>query len=242
MSELYKKYRPKEFRDVIGQGSAVKVLEAKLKSNNLPHTLLFAGPSGCGKTTLARIVCRKLKCSKHDFKELNSADFRGIDMVRNIRININKAPIGGDCRVWLIDECHKLTTDAQNAFLKMLEDTPDHVYFMLATTEPQKLLPTIRTRSTEIAVKNLTRKSLQKLILFVSASALIGIDTEVLEKIIECSDGSARKALVLLDQIAELKSEEDMIEAIKATSGTLYMVMCDPFRADVGAVKADYQA
>jgi len=216
--ELYKKHRPGKFSGIIGQEGSVKVLKSFLKTKTLPHALLFSGPSGCGKTTFARILRKKLGCGKHDFTELNTADFRGIEMVRNIRSHLHQTPISGKCRIWLIDECHKMTGDAQNAFLKMLEDTPNHVYFMLATTDPQKLKTTIRTRCTEIVVRNLNRKSILKLLSYICGMEKIGLPEEVAEKIIECSNGSARKALVLLNQVAKLDNEDDMIEAIKAST------------------------
>jgi len=216
--EMYKKYRPKTFKEIIGQTNSVKILRSKLKSKTLPHAILFSGPSGCGKTTLARIVRKALQCGMHDFTELDCADFRGIDMVRNIRTHLYQAPISGKCRIWLIDECHKMTGDAQNAFLKMLEDTPNHVYFMLATTDPQKLKTTIRTRCTEIVVKPLNSKHMNQLLNSVCSQENLRIPSEVLEKIIDNSNGSARKALVLLDQIIELKDADDMLNAIKTTS------------------------
>ena len=216
--ELYKRYRPKKLAKILGQESAVKILQSFIKKKRIPHVLLLSGPSGCGKTTIARIMRRKLKCGKHDFMELDCADFRGIEMVRTIRLNINKAPISGKRRVWLIDECHKLTTDAQNAFLKMLEDTPKHVYFILATTEPQKVMKTIRTRSTEIVVKNLTDKNLTKLVISVYDKENQKPFQEVVDKIVECSDGSARKALVLLNQTIILDNKNDMLDAIESTT------------------------
>src|SRR5690606_3369465 len=109
---------------------------------DIPHAMLFTGPSGCGKTTLARILRVKLRCSDNDFQEINAADFRGIDSIRSMRQQVGAAPLGGDSRIWLIDEAHSMTADAQNAFLKLLEDTPRHVYFFLATTDPQKLKKT----------------------------------------------------------------------------------------------------
>jgi len=225
MKELYKKYRPKTFDEVIGLSSSIKVLKSKLKRNALPHTLLFTGPSGCGKTTLARILRRELRCGKHDFTELDCADFRGIEMVRDIRSHLYQAPIGGKCRIWLIDECHRMTGDAQNAFLKMLEDTPNHVYFILATTDPQKLKNTIRTRCTEIVVRSLNRKSMLKLLSYICEMEKMKLPEEVVEKIIECSNGSARKALVLLNQVVELDDEDDMIEAIKATTAEVQAIV-----------------
>jgi len=216
--ELYKKYRPKELSEIIGQPSSITTLKSLIKSGKIPHTLLFSGPSGCGKTTLARILRKVLKCSQHDLTELDCADFRGIEMVRNIRSHLLQAPIQGKCRIWIIDECHKLTNEAQNALLKMLEDTPNHVYFMLATTDPQKLKNTIRTRCTEIIVKSLNSKSMSNLLSSVCEKEGVDISEEVLDKIIEYSEGSARKALVLLNQIIELEDEDEMIEAIQSTT------------------------
>jgi len=215
MTELYKKHRPKTLKEVVGQPSVVKMLEAKIKSKSVPHTLLFTGPSGCGKTTLARILRRALRCGKADFVELNCADMRGIDMVRSIRQRVSQAPISGDCRIWLIDECHKMTSDAANAFLKLLEDTPKHVYFMLATTDPQKVLKTIKTRATEVKVNTLRNSSLKKLIADVVKKEGISVTEEVVDKIIDCSEGSARKALVLLNQIIGLDDEDDQLENIQ---------------------------
>lgn len=213
--ELYKKYRPRKLSEVIGQESAVKVLARLLAKNNVPHAMLFIGPSGCGKTTLARIMRRKVGCGMQDFNEVNCADFRGIDMVREVRAQMQLSPISGSSKVWLIDECQKLTGDGQSAFLKMLEDTPDHVYFMLATTDPHKLLPTIRTRCTEIKVALLPPTKVKELISTVAKAEKVRISDEVSESITEKSEGSARKALVLLDQVINLESVEDQIEALQ---------------------------
>lgn len=216
--ELYKKYRPKKLDNVIGQDAVVKTLKGMLKNNRVPHTIMFTGPSGCGKTTLARILRRKLNCGKYDFVELNCADVRGIENVRKIRQQMKTVPLDGDCRIWLIDEAHKLTNEAQNALLKMLEDTPSHVYFMLATTNPEKLLKTIRNRSTEIKVRSLKPKDILKLLSYICGMEKIGLPVEVTDKILEHSEGSARKALVLLNQIRELKKKEDMLEVISSTT------------------------
>lgn len=210
MKELYKKHRPKKLEEIVGQRSAVVALQKMLQKDKIPHCILLSGPSGCGKTTIARILAKSLKCSIHDFKEINCADFRGIDMVRDIRYAMMQAPLNGSSRMWVIDECHKLSNDAQNAFLKLLEDTPNHVYFILATTEPEKLLKTIRTRSTEITLKSLTDKELKQLLLTVLHKENIQIKEQVIEKIIELSDGSARKGLVLLDQVIHLDEEEQL--------------------------------
>src|SRR5678816_4466960 len=112
--ELYKRIRPKRLKDLIGQDGAVKSIEKLLASSKMPHALLLTGPSGCGKTTIARILKAHLHCSDQDFFERNCADFRSVDDIREIRRHLDLRPLGGESRIWLIDECHKLTNDAQN--------------------------------------------------------------------------------------------------------------------------------
>ena len=217
MSELYKDHRPKIFKNVIGQKAAVDSLNSLLFGDSFPSTLLFTGPSGCGKTTLARILQKKLDCGPRDFVEVNCADFRGIDMVRDIRGRMSLSPISGAKRIWLIDEAHQLTATAQDAFLKMLEDTPSHVHFFLATTDPQKLKKTIRTRSTEIAVKSLNSADLTELLYMVADKEGKELEEEVAERIVKHSDGSARKALVFLNQVIDLKKVQDQLNAINSS-------------------------
>jgi DNA polymerase-3 subunit gamma/tau len=218
MTELYKKHRPRKLSQVVGQSEAVKMLKNKAKKENLPHSFLFSGPSGCGKTTLARIVAKLVNCGKHDLQEINCADFRGIDTIRELRSRMTQAPISGSARAYIIDECHKLSNDAQNAFLKLLEDTPSHVYFLLATTEPNKVIKTIRTRCTEISCKSLSDYEIATLIDYVLAKEEATLSTSVVQKIVENSDGSARKALVYLDQVLGLDDKKDQLESIVASS------------------------
>lgn len=212
--ELYKKYRPKLFKHVVGQPDAVRVLEDMLRRREVAHTILFTGPSGCGKTTLARIMKEKLECGAMDFNEVNCADSRGIDMVRDIQRRMGLAPVGGKCRIWLLDEVQALTKDAQSALLKILEDTPSHVYFMLCTTDPHKLLATIKTRSTEVRVKPLPHVDISMLITYVLGKENIAITMDVVERINDVAEGSARKALVLLHSVIGLKTEEEQLEAV----------------------------
>ena len=215
MEELYKKYRPSDFDDILGQDVAVGTLEVAIERDSIPHFILFTGPTGCGKTTLARIVRRKLRCSRHDFIECAP---RKVEDVRAIRRMIHQAPMSGRCRLWLIDECHKLTSDAQDEFLKMLEDTPSHVYFLFTTTDPQKLKKTIKNRCTHIVVKPLSDGDLSGLLGYVCNEEGKKISTEVADKIIENSDGSARKALVFLDSVIHLSSKEKQLNAIVEVS------------------------
>lgn len=204
-TELYKKYRPTKLKNVVGQVAAVDQIETFLKDDSVPHTILFTGPSGCGKTTLARILVKELKCGKVDFIEHNAAKMRGIDDIRSIENRMHASPIDGDCRIWLIDECHQLTGAAQDSFLKALEDTPEHVYFFLATTDPQKLKKTIKTRCTEVKVQEMSYCAMQLMIKHVTKKEDIKLRSETTEKIISIAQGSARKGLVLLNSIMGVK-------------------------------------
>jgi len=220
-TELYKRHRPQSFKDLVGQEDAVKALAKMGKGGGIPHSLLFTGPSGCGKTTIARILQKKLKCHKGDFKEINASETRGIDMVRSIKDTMGLAPMNtGGVRIYLVDECHAMTKDAQNSFLKILEDTPEHVYFMLCTTDPQKLLATIKTRCTEIKVKALSQANADALIMDTAKKEGVTISEDVSEAIYEASiiDGgklaSSRKVMVVLNSIIGLDTEAEQLKAI----------------------------
>lgn len=208
------KYRPKMLKEIVGNADAVRSLRALFERGDMPHTLLFTGPSGCGKTTLARIVARFLKCSDWDFKELNTADFRGIDSAREIVQQTHLSPMSGPCRVWLLDECHQLTKDAQHALLKALEEVPAHVYFLLATTEPEKLLPTIKTRCVTFALRALSDAEMKEVIGRAAAGEGATIPDEVAEQIILDSGGAPRMALSILDKVIGMEAGE-MLAAAK---------------------------
>lgn len=218
MSELYKKYRPKTLKGIVGQDGAKASLQKLIDNDKIPHALLLTGPSGVGKTTIGRVLKSHLDCGDADFYEINSADFKGIDTIREIRRAVNLSPIAGTSRIWLIDECHKLTSDAQNALLKLLEDTPGHAYFMLATTDPHKVIKTIHTRCSEIKLVAISPAGLERLIRRVSELEGFKLSDEVIQEIVEAADGSARKALVILGQVAELDGEEEQIRAVQSTS------------------------
>lgn len=221
--ELYKKYRPKKLEDIIGQPEAVHVLAEMIESNRVPHSIIFSGGSGVGKTTLSRILARMLGCSFDDYDEINASESRGIDTIREINSCMGLSPLHGKCRVWCLDEAANLTRrssggDAQTALLKILEDTPSHVYFFLCTTNPEELIPTIHTRCTEIKLKSLLPGDLIKLLHRVYDGEGKKLSDEVTNRIVEASEGSARKALVLLHQVIGLKSEEEQLEIIQKPS------------------------
>lgn len=212
MDGLYHKYRPTKFKQLVEQDAAVKMLNGF--KGKYPHAMLLTGPSGCGKTTIARILQTKMGVDRRDFEEKNCADFNGVEMARGIRKRLFTLPFAGPRRIWYIDECHELTKDAQNALLKMLEDPPPHAYFVLSTTHPNKLLPTVVTRCTEIRVQAVSQKGLVALVQSVLAREGAKVPTAVTERIAEVAEGSCRKALVLAEQVMGLDNEQDMLAAL----------------------------
>jgi len=208
MTEIYKRYRPKQLNRLVGNESTTRSLANMLERGTLPHTILFHGPSGTGKTTTARILRDRLDCHELDFIELNCSDFRGIDTVRDIARTMTLAPTAGPCRIWLLDECHQLSPQGQHAALKILEDTPNHVYFFLCTTNPEKLLKTIRTRCCEMPFRLLSDPEQSKLIRRVARKEKIDLDERTLDLIVDAAQGSPRTALVILDKISHLEAED----------------------------------
>jgi DNA polymerase III gamma/tau subunit len=139
-----------------------------------------------------------------DIEELNSASYRGIDSIREIQRNMNLCPASGAAKVYILDEVHKLSNDAQNAALKMLEDTPNHVYFFLATTDPDKVIKAVRTRCTEMPVNSLSGADMVNVLARVEKKEKLTISNEVRDAIVAGAQGSARTALVLLDKVRHL--------------------------------------
>lgn len=216
--ELYRKYRPQSLDDLVGQDEVVETLESMIENKRVPHCILATGPSGCGKTTVFRILKGILNCSQVDFKEVNAATSRGIEMTRDIQSSIGLSPLKGSAKIWLIDEAHQLTGAAQESMLKTLEDIPPHVYFFLASTDPQKLKKTIQTRCTHLKLKSIDDRDLIGL-----CNRVCGKETgkkipeSIGKAICKVADGSARKALVLLHQIIDrdFSEEEEVIELIE---------------------------
>ena len=210
------KYRPKVFDDIVGNKDVVEVLKSQIIkkesqkeiSQPLSHAILLHGPTGCGKTTLARIIASDLGCEGADLKEIDSADFRGIDTIREIRRQSGYKPLGSPCRVWILDEVHRATGDAQSALLKALEDTPAHVYYILCTTDPQKLLPTIRGRCAQFQVQPLTDREMKKLLRRVVDAENESLERDVYDQIIQDSMGHPRNALQVLAQVLAVSGDK----------------------------------
>jgi len=213
--QSYRKYRPKKLDDVVGQEGAIKALKSLHQRGEIPQCILLSGPSGVGKTTVARILARMVKCNKADFYEVNASSKRGIDFARYVESRVRLSPVSGQSRVWLIDEAHQLTGDAQNALLKVLEDTPENRYFFLSTTEPQKLKKTIHTRAHQVKLGSLKEKDLRVVVGRVLELEKVKLSAEVKDKLAACAEGSARQVLNTLDSIMRVETKEEQLEIIQ---------------------------
>ena len=215
---LYQQVRPKTLDEIVGQEEAVVILRKALAAADRPHAYLFHGPSGCGKTTMARIVGRELGCevkddgvSTIDYTEVNASNTRGIDDMRQLISDSAYPPMTGGVRVVTLDECHRATPDAQNCMLKPLEDAPAHQYWCLCTTEPNKILNTIRTRCVHVPVKPLSGDDIfDLLVAVVERHDLADPGDDILDAIASRADGCPRSAVTMLEQCLGLPPDAAM--------------------------------
>ena len=206
---LYHTYRPQSLDEIYGNTAMLSVLKADLAKKNPPKAILLVGPYGAGKTTIARIIAKELGCVGQDFVELNASAFRGIDTVREIDKQSRYKSLESKCRVWLWDESHQIGSGAaMPAMLKMLEDPPEHVYHILATTDPQKLLPTIRSRCALYQVSLLSEQEMYKLLRSIVRKENEELEKEIYDEIIRSSEGHPRNALQILDQVLAVDDEQ----------------------------------
>jgi len=202
-------YRPQNFDEFIGNESTVQKLRSVILRKDVPHVFLFHGPSGTGKTTLARIVAKKLGCLDMDIQEMNIADIGGIDTARDIRSKMRLKPIsGGKIKVYILDEIQRSSQAFMQSLLKPLEDAPSHCFFILCTTDPQKLNKALRNRCSPFQTSLLNQNELLILLDWVLKQEDVELSKELLYQIAQTSKGSPRQALIILDQIIDLKPEE----------------------------------
>jgi len=221
---LYRKYRPATFAEVVGQEHVTAPLSTALQAGRVNHAYLFSGPRGCGKTSSARILARSLNCEQGptptpcgvcescialapngpgsvDVTELDAASHGGVDDTRELRDRAFYAPASSRYRIFIIDEAHMVTTAGFNALLKIVEEPPEHLIFVFATTEPEKVLPTIRSRTHHYPFRLLAPRTMRTLIGSVCSSENVRIDDAVYPLVIRAGGGSPRDTLSVLDQL-----------------------------------------
>lgn len=211
--DFHTKYRPKNFDEVLGNKQLVRGMKTLLARGEFPHTVLLHGPLGCGKTSIAKIIASELESSMFSFDELDNAAYRGIESVRELIRKVEYTPMEGKTKVVLMDECHKLTSDAQSALLKTLEHPPPHAYFILCTTDPEKLIPTVLSRCTKYEVEHLKDKHIMILLDRVLQAENIVMKDKVREMIVQRAEGCVRESLVLLKQVIFLP-EKRQVKAV----------------------------
>jgi DNA polymerase III subunit gamma/tau len=212
MASLANRYRPTLFKEVVGNEGVTRSLTRLLSrdTKRIPNAFLFSGSAGTGKTTLARILAKKLGCAARDVVELNSSDYRGIDAIREIKDAARLKPFStkSKCKVWIWDECHGLTPQAQENALKLLEDGPTHAYFILCTTEPDKLKPTLKRRCTHYELSSLGEDELQKRLESVAQAEGTKVSQAAVQNIVQSSMGSLGIALAILEHVLDLPLPE----------------------------------
>lgn len=221
---LYQQYRPKTLEDMAGNSAVIQGIRNHFKQDKsrIAHAHIIYGPSGCGKTTLARAIATQLLGADPELSihEINTANNRGIDTAREIIEQMKVLPLVSGAVVYIIDEAHGMTADAKRAFLKPLEDCPDHVYFFLCTTNLTQLLKgdegkAVGTRCTQWKVEPLTGRQLGKLVADVAEAEKFPLDDELLTAIVDAADGSPRAALVALEKVMPLSSREDQLKVLE---------------------------
>ena len=219
---LYRKYRPQDFKSVVGQKSAVNVILTSLQKSRIGHAYLFSGSRGCGKTSVARIFAKALNCKQPenfepcghcknclditeggslDVVEIDGASNNGVDEIRELKSHVNLAPFNSKYKIYIIDEVHMLTTAAFNALLKTLEEPPEYVVFILATTEPHKVPVTIRSRCQHIPFHSISAEDIFNRLKEICNLENVNFENDALWEISRQADGALRDALSILEQL-----------------------------------------
>ncbi|MDE2571806.1 MAG: DNA polymerase III subunit gamma/tau [bacterium] len=237
---LYRTWRPRTFAELVGQDAVVKTLSSAITKGRIAHAYLFSGPRGSGKTSAAKILARCINCvngpavepdntCEHcvailegrslDVLEIDAASNRGIDEIRELRDKVKFAPSTMRRKVYIIDEAHMLTREGANAFLKTLEEPPEHVVFILATTEPEKLPPTVLSRCQRYAFRRISVSVMLDRLRQIARAEGFRFSEEALGQIAYRADGGLRDALTMLEQVAAFGDGEVGVETVAAAFG-----------------------
>lgn len=219
---LYRKYRPTNFREIIGQKSITDNLKSSILNGTFSHAYIFTGPRGTGKTSTAKVLAKAINCldlqdgeicgkceacknfsTSPDIIEIDAASNNGVDEIRELRSNITHAPASSKYKIYIIDEVHMLSTGAFNALLKTLEEPPEHAIFILATTEVYKVPITILSRCQRYDFKKIDKKELIEYLKEICKKEKIDYEDQAIEEIYSLSEGCLRDALSVLDQISK---------------------------------------
>ncbi|MGH2811107.1 MAG: DNA polymerase III subunit gamma/tau [Actinomycetota bacterium] len=239
---LYRKHRPQTFADVVGQEHVTQTLRNAVSEARVAHAYLFSGPRGTGKTSTARILAKTLNCEKGptpepcnsctscieitqgsslDVVEYDAASHGSVEDARELREKVAYAPAGGRMKVYIIDECHMLSTAANNAMLKVLEEPPAHVVFVFATTEPHKVLQTLLDRCQRYEFRAIDAETIAEHVMKVCEAEGISIEEETAALIAQRAAGSARDALTLLEQLQSFAGDEVTVEDVGSLLGSV---------------------
>ena len=236
---LYRKYRPKTLDDVCGQDTIVTIVKNSIKNNQINHAYLFAGPRGTGKTSVAKIFAKIVNCHKlkectpcnecpscqevnnSDIIEIDAASNNGVDEIRELRNKVNLVPAFGKYKVYIIDEVHMLTVGAFNALLKTLEEPPEHIIFILATTDPQKIPETILSRCQRLDFKKINMNAIVENLKKIAQIENIDIEESALKEIARLSDGGMRDSVGMLDQVRAYTEGKITQTDVHIVNGTL---------------------
>ncbi len=213
-----KKYRPKEFKDIIGETNKIvaRAIDGFIVDNNLSHSLLFTGPRGVGKTTIARIIANKLGCRVDgvNLLEINASDDRGIDKARSIISDSRYMPHIGDKKVFILDEAHQITEGFSEASLKLIEEPPEHVYFILCTSKPDKIDDALKSRLQAYKMAPCNSREIGTMLKKICEKEMINVSKSIINYISVNSEGIPREALISLHKISGL-DESDALDLLR---------------------------